>query len=219
MANIIAIDDEKSILQVIKKCLEKNGHSVAVYENVCSISSEQVKSCDLMILDVVMPGVNGFEFCKKIRSVVDFPIIFLTAKVLDDDITYGLDIGADDYITKPFRIAELRSRVEAHIRRENRSKRHRLVFDYCHFDLDAKTIFVGNGAINLTKSEYNICEYLAKNKGHVLSREQIYVGAIDSLGESDNSTILTHIKNIRLKFEKHGLNPITTVWGVGYKWN
>ncbi len=218
MANILAIDDEQAILQVIKRSLEKEGHRVTVCDDVSKVHKENLKHYDLMLLDVMMPKMDGFVFCGQIRKIADFPIIFLTAKVLEEDITYGLDIGGDDYITKPFRVAELRARVNAHLRRENRNKKHRLVFESCMFDLDAKIIIVDGEQIALTKSEYFICEFLARHKSQVFSREQIYEEVFGVYGESDNATISTHVKNIRCKFELRGLKPITTVWGIGYKW-
>jgi len=218
MANILAIDDEIAILQVIKKSLEKEGHTVSIYDDVSKVQKEYFKHYDLLLLDVMMPNVDGFAFCRQIRKMVDFPIIFLTAKALEEDITYGLDIGGDDYITKPFRVTELRARVNAHLRRENRSKNHKLVFGDCAFDLDAKCIMVNEAPVSLTKSEYLICEFLARHKSQVFSREQIYEAVFGVYGESDNATISTHVKNIRCKFEACGIKPITTVWGIGYKW-
>lgn len=218
MARIIVIDNDKNILQIIKKCFENEGYSVAAYEDAKDVRIEQLNQFDLMLLDVMMPGIDGFEFCKQIRSLADFPIIFLTARIMSDDILYGLDIGADDYITKPFRVAELRARVEAHLRREKRNHTQKLAFNGYYFDLSAKCVIVGDSVIKLTKNEYLICEYLAKHRGRVFSKEQIYVSAIDFCGDSDDSTIATHIKNIRFKFKQHLLAPISTVWGIGYKW-
>ncbi len=218
MANILAIDDETSILQIIKKSLEKEGHTITIYDKVSTVPMENLKYYDLLLLDIMMPGTDGLTFCRQIRKMVDCPIIFLTARVLEEDITYGLDIGADDYITKPFRVQELRARVNAHLRREHRNKTHRLVFKGCVFDLDAKCIMVNEEPISLTKSEYLICEFLARHKSQVFSREQIYEAVFGVYGESDNATISTHVKNIRCKFEAHNLKLITTVWGIGYKW-
>lgn len=218
MAKILAIDDEGEILNVIKKGLEKDGHEVSVYESAKAVNINTMKYFDLLLLDIMMPDMDGFEFCKLIRKMVDFPIIFLTAKALENDITYGLEIGADDYLIKPFRISELRARVNAHLRREKRERHHTLLFDGCEFDLDALTFMVKGHIISLTKSEYLICEFLAKNKGQVFTREQIYNAVFDIYGESDNSTISTHIKNIRLKLSEYEIEPIKTVWGIGYKW-
>ena len=132
---------------------------------------------------------------------------------MENDITFGLGLGADDYLTKPFRIPELRARVNAHIRREQRERHSSLNFDHIKIDLSAKTVQVDGETVSLTKSEYMICEFLARNKGQVFTREQIYEAVFSLDGESDNSTIATHIKNIRAKLNHYDIQPITTVWG------
>lgn len=218
MANILVIDDEEMILQLIKNGLEKDGHIVEVYSSAKKVPYKTLNYYDLIILDVMMPDIDGFTFCQTIRNQVDCPVMFLTAKIMENDITYGLAIGADDYLTKPFRIAELRARINAHLRRENREKHSAINFEKIKIDLSAKEIRVDNNVIPFTKSEYLICEYLARNKGQVFSREQIYEAVFSYDGESDNLTISTHIKNIRSKFYKENVQPITTVWGIGYKW-
>lgn len=218
MANILVIDDEEMILQLIKNGLEKDGHIVEVYSSAKKVPYKTLNYYDLIILDVMMPDIDGFTFCQTIRNQVDCPVMFLTAKIMENDITYGLAIGADDYLIKPFRIAELRARINAHLRREKREKHSAINFEKIKIDLSAKEIRVDNNVIPFTKSEYLICEYLARNKGQVFSKEQIYEAVFSYDGESDNSTISTHIKNIRSKFYKENVQPITTVWGIGYKW-
>lgn len=165
-----------------------------------------------------MPEIDGFTFCAKIRSLIDCPILFLTAKTMENDITFGLGLGADDYLTKPFRIAELRARVNAHLRREQRERHTSINFDRVKIDLSAMELRVDNMLVSLTKSEYLICEFLARNRGQVFSKEQIYEAVFSLDGDSDNSTISTHIKNIRAKLSKFDIQPISTVWGIGYKW-
>lgn len=218
MANILAVDDEEMILQLIKNGLGKDGHIVTVYSSAKEVTLDTLNYYDLVILDVMMPHIDGFSFCKSIRDFIDCPILFLTAKTMENDITLGLGLGADDYLTKPFRIAELRARINAHLRREKREKHRTLNLDKIRIDLSAKAISVDNKPIAFTKSEYLICEYLASNKGQVFSKEQIYEATFSFYGESDSSTISTHIKNIRAKFKKMGVQPISTVWGIGYKW-
>ena len=198
--------------------------ATAVYSLLHSITGsigiilDKLNRYDLIILDIMMPDVDGFSYCDKIRSLVDCPILFLTAKTMEHDITFGLGLGADDYLTKPFRIAELRARVNAHLRRERRERHTALTFDRIKIDLSAKELRVDNTPVALTKSEYLICEYLARNKGQVFSKEQIYETVFGLEGDSDNSTISTHIKNIRSKLNKLDIQPIATVWGIGYKW-
>ena len=218
MATILAVDDEQPILELIKNGLQKDGHMVTGYVSAEQVPLNHLNRYDLIILDIMMPGIDGFSFCEKIRSMVDCPILFLTAKTMENDITFGLGLGADDYLTKPFRIAELRARINAHLRRENRERHSALNLGRIQIDLSAKTIRVEKQFISFTKSEYLICEYLAMNKGHVFSREQIYEAVFTFDGESDSSTISTHVKNIRSKFGKLGVWPIVTVWGIGYKW-
>ena len=199
--------------------MEKDGHIVTVCESVADVTINALKNYDLILLDIMMPDVDGFMFCKKIRGIVDCPILFLTAKVMETDIIYGLGIGADDYITKPFRIGELRARVTAHLRRERREHHNTLGFEQeIKFDLSSKELFMKGKKVDLTKSEYEICEYLARNRGQVFTREQIYEAVFGFDGNSDNSTIATHIKNIRSKLAGYGVTPINTVWGVGYRW-
>ena len=219
MARLLVIDDEKAILDLVKNGLEKDGHIVTVCESVADVTISALKNYDLILLDIMLPDVDGFMFCKKIRGIVDCPILFLTAKVMETDIIYGLGIGADDYITKPFRIGELRARVTAHLRRERREHHNTLGFEQeIKFDLSSKEFFIKGKKVDLTKSEYEICEYLARNRGQVFTREQIYEAVFGFDGNSDNSTIATHIKNIRSKLAGYGVTPINTVWGVGYRW-
>ena len=218
MANILAVDDEEMILRLIKNGLEKDGHVVTVCSSARQVSKDTLHYYDLIILDIMMPDMDGFSFCQEIRELTECPILFLTAKTMESDITFGLGIGADDYLTKPFRIPELRARVNAHLRREQRERHTTLSFEHIKIDLSAKEIQVNGQPVPLTKSEYLICEHLARNKGQVFSKEQIYEAVFSLDGESDNSTISTHVKNIRAKFGKMDIQPISTVWGIGYKW-
>lgn len=218
MTHILVVDDEQPILELIKNGLRKDGYLITACQTAADVDTQKLNLYDIILLDVMMPGVDGFEYCKKIRNIVDCPILFLTAKTLEEDILYGLGIGADDYITKPFRIAELRARVNAHLRREQRERHSTLIFERIKFDLAAKELWVAGNRVTLTKSEYLICEYLARNKGQVFTKEQIYEAVFGLDGDSDNSTIATHTKNIRAKLEKLNIQPISTVWGIGYKW-
>ena len=163
MAHILVVDDEQPILELIKNGLRKDDYLITACQTTADVDTQKLHLYDIILLDVMMPGVDGFEYCKKIRNIVDCPILFLTAKTLEEDILYGLGIGADDYITKPFRIAELRARVNAHLRREQRERHSVLTFEKIKFDLAAKELWVAGNRVNLTKSEYLICEYLARN--------------------------------------------------------
>ena len=141
MTHLLVVDDEVSILELIKNSLGKDGYLITVCQNADDVDIKKLHFYDLILLDVMMPGTDGFEFCKQIRNMVDCPILFLTAKTLEEDILFGLGIGADDYITKPFRIQELRARVAAHLRREKREHHSTLSFEPdISFDLSAKVL-------------------------------------------------------------------------------
>ena len=218
LANILAVDDEPAILKMIQRILSKDGHRIEMVPNPADLEKSKLEFFDLIILDVMMPHADGFALCRNIRDRVDCPIIFLTAKTDESSLVYGLGIGADDYICKPFGALELRARINAHLRREHREHFVRLSFANAEFNLMAKQLTVNQMKIPLTKGEYEICEFLARNQGQVFSREQIYEKVFGFNGESNDSTIATHIKNIRIKLEQQGFSPIKTVWGIGYKW-
>ena len=215
--NILVVDDEIEICNLIKSALKKQGYAVTVRNNVIDISKEELNKFDLILLDVMMPTVYGFSLCRYIRDEVDCPIIFITAKTMEEDILEGFSIGADDYIKKPFSILELRARVEAHLRREHREKQQVLSTNELKFNLKSKEIYFNDEKILLTKGEYKICEYLARHKGQVFTLEQIFIEVYGFDNDSDSSCIREHIKNIRAKLTKYIESPITTVWGIGYK--
>ncbi|GAA0179979.1 response regulator transcription factor [Clostridium sediminicola] len=218
MAKILVIDDEVDILILIKNVLLKDNHLVTTMCKVKDIEINDFIGYDLILLDVMMPDIDGFTLCEKIRDIVDCPILFITAKTMENDIMYGLGIGGDDYITKPFGVGELCARINAHLRREHREKHRVFVASGVTFNISAKEVNVDNKKVPFTKSEYAICEYLARNSGQVFSKERIYEGVFGYEGESDSSCIAEHIKNIRAKLAKFNMTTIETVWGIGYKW-
>lgn len=218
MAHILVIDDEPAMLQLIRRVLEKDQHFTALISNTREVLEMNFSKYDLILLDIMMPGLDGFELCRQIRSRVDCPIIFLTAKIQEADIVRGLGLGADDYITKPFGTAELRARVNAHLRRDTREKKNSFSISGIVFQINAKEAETQGKKLPFTKSEYEICEYLALHRGQTFTREQIYEAVFGFDGESDSSVISTHVKNIRGKLAVYHAAPIETVWGVGYKW-
>lgn len=218
LANILAVDDERAILKMVQRILSKDGHRVEILSHPADLEKAKLEVFDLILLDVMMPDTDGFALCRNIRDRVDCPIVFLTAKTDESSLVYGLGIGADDYICKPFGASELRARINAHLRRERREHFVRLSFANVEFNLMAKQLMVNQKQIPLTKGEYQICEFLARNHGQVFSKEQIYEKVFGFDGESNDSTIATHIKNIRMKLEQQDYSPIKTVWGIGYKW-
>lgn len=223
MAHILVIDDESDICKLIERALAKEGYTVTTKNSAINLTAQDFKAYDLVLLDVMMPEVDGFSLCRSIRKDVDCPILFLTAKTMEQDMIDGFSFGADDYIKKPFSLLELRARVAAHLRREHREHHQSLTQGVFRFDLSAKEITVAvmsgmPGKIPLTKSEYAICEILVRNKGQVFSLEHILETVFGFDSESDIAAIRVHIKNIRNKFSKYTENPIETVWGMGYKW-
>ena len=216
--NILLIDDDIDLTNLIKNTLKKE-YDLTIYNASSIIDPDIFSNFDLIILDIMMPKMSGFEFLEKYRNMIDIPILLLTAKDFEADKIEGFALGADDYITKPFSINELRARVAAHIRRERREKHNRLVDYPISCDLLNRKFYTYENEINLTKSEYEICVLLLKNKGQVFSKEYIYttIYGYDADGDS-KSSITERIKQIRSKFVEHKLDPIKTVWGVGYKW-
>lgn len=218
MTDILAIDDDRGILDVIKRALSRDGYNVTVVDNPLEVREEILGRYQLILLDVMMPGIDGFALCREIREKVDCPILFLTAKTEEKDVMTGLGAGGDDYIAKPFGIGELRARVAAHIRRENREKKHIIQIGDVRFFMQERKIYVEEQELVFTKAEYDICEYLALNHGQVFSKERILEQISGFDGESNSSAITEHVKNIRAKFQKCRINPIGTVWGIGYRW-
>ena len=218
---ILVVDDESRMRKLIKDFLSQKQYKILEAgdgEEALKVFEENQNSINLILLDVMMPTVDGFTLCRYIRDEVDCPIIFITAKTMEEDILEGFSIGADDYIKKPFSILELRARVEAHLRREHREKQQVLSTNELKFNLKSKEIYFNDEKILLTKGEYKICEYLARHKGQVFTLEQIFIEVYGFDKDSDSSCIREHIKNIRAKLTKYIESPITTVWGIGYKW-
>ena len=223
MANILAVDDDRDLCTLLKTALERDGHTVETRCAGADVTAALCRWADCILLDIMMPGEDGFATCRRIRTQTEAPILFLTARTDEPSVLTGLGIGADDYLVKPFRLAELRARVNAHLRRQNRAPQHRLVRGGVCFDLAAKSAAVGGTQLPFTKSEYAICEFLALHAGQTFGKEQIYEAVFGYDGTADDTAITQHIKNIRAKLRTAGLaSPETvlkTVWGVGYLWN
>lgn len=218
MASILAVDDDPLLLTLIQKILERDGHRVTAVGSPLEVRKLSLSAYSLILLDVMMPGLDGFELCQEIRDLVDCPIIFLTAKSGEADILRGLGLGGDDYLKKPFGAEEIRARVNAHLRRDQREKKHALEVSGFRFFLGAKQMEKDGQVCPLTKGEYAICEYLALHHGQTLSKDQIYESVFGYDAEGDSSVIAMHVKNIRQKAEGLGGIPIQTVWGIGYTW-
>ena len=203
MTEILAIDDDREILAVIKKALLREGYQVTALEDPLQLEEDKLGRYQLILLDVMMPGIDGFDLCRRIREKVDCPILFLTAKTEEKDVMTGLGAGGDDYITKPFGIGE---------------QTHTICIGEVRFSMHERKIYVQEHELVFTKAEYTICEFLALNHGQVFSKECILEHVFGFDGDSNSSAITEHVKNIRAKFQKFGINPIETVWGIGYRW-
>ncbi|CAM2840513.1 response regulator transcription factor [Streptococcus mutans] len=218
MTRILVIDDDADILALIKNTLQLQNYMVKTFVSANQVDRSKLADYDLILLDIMMPDVDGLSFCRDIRNLVDCPILFLTAKSQEADVVTGLSYGADDYICKPFGVQELLARVDAHLRRERREHHASLVLEPIRFDLSAKRVTAKGKKLDLTKSEYEICELLAKRRGQVFSKDQLYDYLYAYEERGTPAAIAEHIKNIRAKFRTIGLEPIETVWGIGYKW-
>ena len=189
--------------------------------NAAEAFEKMVLKPDLILLDVNLPGINGFEVCRMIRDHVSCPILFLTAKVEEEDRIRGLHLGGDDYILKPFSIDELGARVEAHLRREERKKENRAVKIQGKLAIyyDERCVYYNGSLVSLTRTEFNIVELLSSNSGQVFSKDQVYERVRGYDGTGDSSIVTEHIRRIRMKLSAFTEKPyIETVWGVGYKW-
>ena len=221
--NVLVVDDEKEIADLIEIYLKNEGFNVYKYyagDKIMDVLKNV--NIDLAILDVMMPGIDGFLLCTKIRKKYNFPIIFVTAKIEDIDKINGLTIGADDYVTKPFKPLELLARVKAQLRRYKKYDRSDDVIDYKGISINKSTYqcFLDGAEIKLTKTEFLILYHLLNNIGKVIKTEDLfYMVWNEKYFEKDNNTVMVHIRHLREKLNDVKKNPkyIKTVWGVGYK--
>ena len=172
MANILAVDDDADVRSLLCAALERDGHTVRTLAAGSGLTDRLCSWADCILLDVMMPGEDGFSACQRIRAMTDCPILFLTAKTEEADVIRGLGMGGDDYLTKPFRVSELRARVNAHLRREKRTPSSRMRRSGLDFDLGEKAVYHEGEQIKMTRSEYGICEYLATYMGRPFPRNR-----------------------------------------------
>lgn len=226
---ILVVDNEMEIIQLLKLYLSREGYDVVwTTESTEALSLLRSEKPDLVLLDIVMPGLSGLEVCSKMREFCDTPILFISCKSADIDKVLGFSIGADDYITKPFSHAELVARVKAHLRRRNLSmmesidhnSHNTLSFQQLTIDLNAHTVAVNGEKIHLTAKEFDLLVLLCQYPNRVFTPKQIFDHLWNSYGiEEDFRTVRVHISNIRKKIESDPERPkfIHTVHGVGYK--
>ena len=214
---IMVIDDEQMILNLLQDQFEAERYQVITAKSSVDAIQKLNQQPDIILLDINMPGMDGISLCQTIREYVSCPILFLTARIEEADRVAGLRAGGDDYIIKPFSLAELTARVEAHLRRESRiqQKISVRVFGDLIVDYAARSVSRGGQAAELSRVEFDILELLSLHPGQVFSRETIYEQVRGLEGTADNTVIKEHIRRIR---NKVGAEQIETVWGCGYKW-
>lgn len=225
--SILVVDDEKEIRDLIEIYLaNENYHVLKASNGVEALNILSTNNVDLIILDVMMPKLDGIQACLKIRENMNMPIIMLSAKSEDMDKIFGLTTGADDYITKPFNPLELIARVKSQLRRYKKlngsavSEEGIIEIDDLIINTDTHEVKVGDNDVKLTPREFDILVLLAKNRGIVFSIERIYQAVWkEEFYEADDNTVMVHIRKIREKIEDDSRKPkyIKTVWGVGYK--
>ncbi|MGX1983872.1 DNA-binding response OmpR family regulator [Thermolongibacillus altinsuensis] len=221
MYTILLVDDEKRMLDLLELYLSPKGyHCVKCESGLAAIQYLENNEADLVLLDIMMPELDGWETCKRIREFSNIPIIMVTARDQTSDIVKGLNIGADDYITKPFDESELIARIEAVLRRSV-GKHSRIEFEGLVWDETEHKVQYKNRLISLTPKEFAVLGLFLKNPNQVFSREQIIVSLWGYNANTEERTVDSHMKNIREKLRQVGFPVdqfLQTVWGVGYKW-
>ena len=218
------VDDERAIVKGIRFSLEQDGMEVdCAYDGEEALGLAKQNQYDMILLDVMLPKMTGFEVCQQIREFSNVPIVMLTAKGDDMDKILGLDYGADDYITKPFNILEVKARIKAIIRRTARKGEEKEVPRVVEkggmrLDCDGRRVYIDGKEINLTAKEFEVLELLMKNPGKVYSREQLLNLVWGSDYPGDVRTVDVHIRRLREKIESVPGEPVyvRTKWGVGY---
>ena len=218
---ILVIDDDTELLQMLRSYFEIKKYGIITAENGAEGLRKMNSQPDIILLDINMSKIDGIEVCRRIRDKTSCPILFLTARVEEQDIVNGLSSGGDDYILKPFRLKELDARITAHLKREQRRKNR----SECRFqgelsiDYSAKTVQIHEDFLELTKLEYEIIEFLSMNPGMVFGKERIYEKVCGFDAEGDSRVVTELIRRIRKKFQQYTETAyIETVWGMGYRW-
>ncbi len=224
-AHILVADDEARIREVVQYALERQGYRVTgVADGAAAVKRAQQGDIDLMVLDVMMPEMDGLDVCRTLRRHSELPILFLSSKAEEIDRVLGLELGGDDYLTKPFGTRELVARVKALLRRGSAAPNHAsttdtqaLEHDGIRIDLERHEVRCGETTLRLTATEFGVLSALFERPGVVLSRAQLMQRAYPFDNLVTERTLDTHVRRIRAKFRALGRDPIETVHGVGYK--
>ena len=221
---VLVVDDEKLIVKGIRFSLEQDGMEVdCAYDGEEAFRMAQAKKYDMILLDVMLPKMNGFEVCQAIREFSDMPIVMLTAKGDDMDKILGLEYGADDYITKPFNILEVKARIKAIMRRTSGGTKKEVNVNVIEkgdlkLDCESRRLFINEKEVNLTGKEFEILELLVKNENRVYSRDHLLEEVWGKDYPGDVRTVDVHVRRLREKVEVNPSEPkyVHTKWGVGY---
>lgn len=221
---VLVVDDEKLIVKGIRFSLEQDGMDVdCAYDGEEALKLIRENKYNIILLDVMLPKLDGFQVCQQVREFSDVPIVMLTAKGEDMDKILGLEYGADDYITKPFNILEVKARIKAIMRRterqtEERPEGRQIVKDDMKIDCEGRRVVIGEREVNLTAKEFDLLELLAMNQDKVYSRENLLNIVWGYEYPGDARTVDVHIRRLREKIEKNPSDPkyVHTKWGVGY---
>lgn len=218
---LLIADDDEELVKMLGSYLEIKGYEILTAYNGLEALDRIRKAPDLILLDVNMPGMDGLEVCRRIRGEISCPILFLSARVEEEDRVSGLLMGGDDYVTKPFSLKELEARIAAHLKREER-QRFRTDSRYQNglwIDYSARAVRFEGKEIPLTRTEYEIVEFLSMHPGQVFDKERIYERVCGYDADGDSRVITELIRRIRGKFSKAVQDEvIETVWGSGYRW-
>ena len=221
---VLVVDDEKLIVKGVRFSLEQDGMEVdCAYDGEEALEKIKANEYDIVLLDIMLPKLDGFEVCQQVREFSDVPILMLTAKGDDMDKILGLEYGADDYITKPFNILEVKARIKAITRRTTKSSKQKkdaaiIKASDMTLDTDSKRLHIREKEINLTSKEFDVLELLVKNPDKVYSREKLLQLVWGSQYPGDVRTVDVHIRRLREKIETNPSDPkyVHTKWGVGY---
>ena len=221
---VLAVDDEKIIIKGLKFSLERDGFEViCAYDADEALALAESENPDIILLDVMLPGLSGYEVCERIREYSDVPIIMLSAKGEDMDKIMGLEYGADDYIPKPYNILEVKARIKAVLRRRTANSKkeeasNEIVYGLLRLNLDSRTLYIDGRDADLTVIEFNLLEAMAKHPNKVFSRQDLLKIVRGEVDKADARSIDVHIRRLREKIEENPSSPkyVHTKWGVGY---
>lgn len=224
---VLVVDDEKLIVKGIRFSLEQDGMEVdCAYDGEEALNKAKSNSYDMILLDIMLPKMDGFEVCQAIREFSDMPIVMLTAKGDDMDKILGLEYGADDYITKPFNILEVKARIKAIMRRTSPARQQAAQASVIEkgdlkLDCESRRLFINGTEINLTTREFDLLEIMVKNENKVYSRENLLNLVWGKEYPGDVRTVDVHVRRLREKIETNPSEPkyVHTKWGVGYYYN